>query len=141
MTGDELAHSYLTKARVRLRVLEVLAEQAAWSDVVREAQELVELALKGALRMIGLDPPHWHDVGPLLVEHCTMFPEWFVDAVPRLADISRWLRPEREFAFYGDVDLIPTEVYRDADGHRAIDDALEVLAAVERLAAERRSTG
>lgn len=141
MTGDELAHAYLTKARVRLRVLEVLAEQAAWSDVVREAQELVELALKGALRMIGLDPPHWHDVGPLLVEHCTRFPEWFADAVPRLADISRWLRREREFAFYGDVDLIPTEVYRDADGHRAIDDALEVLAAVERLAAERRSTG
>lgn len=70
-----------------------------------------------------------------------MFPEWFADAVPRLADVSRWLRREREFAFYGDVDLIPTEVYREADGRRSIDDALEVLAAVERLAAERGPTG
>jgi len=141
VTGDELARSYLTKAGVRRRVLEVLAEQTAWSDVVREAQELVELALKGALRLIGLDPPHWHDVGPLLVEHRTMFPEWFADLVPRLAEISHWLRREREFAFYGDVDLIPTEVYRDADGQRAISDALEVLAAVEHLAADRRPKG
>lgn len=137
MTGDELARSYLTKARVRRRVLEVLAEQAAWSDVVREAQELVELALKGALRLVGLDPPHWHDVGPILVEHCAMFPEWFAESAPRLAEISHWLRREREFAFYGDVDVIPTEAYRDTDGRRAIGDALEVLAAVERLAAER----
>jgi HEPN domain-containing protein len=65
MTADELAAAYFEKARKRLRVLEVLMEQDAWSDVVREAQELVELALKGMLRAVGIDPPKWHDVGSI----------------------------------------------------------------------------
>jgi len=46
MTSSELAKSYIEKATKRRRVLEVLMEEEAYSDVVREAQELVELALK-----------------------------------------------------------------------------------------------
>mgnify|MGYP003573758763 CR=1 FL=1 len=42
MTQSELARAYLEKATKRIRVLEVLMEQDAHSDVVREAQELVE---------------------------------------------------------------------------------------------------
>ncbi len=57
MTQDELARSYFIKAMKRRRVLEVLLEEEAYSDVVREAQELVELALKGMLRQVGVDPP------------------------------------------------------------------------------------
>ncbi|HVZ33368.1 MAG TPA: HEPN domain-containing protein [Polyangiaceae bacterium] len=133
MTQDELARSYLAKARVRVRVLEVLAEQGAWSDVVREAQELVELALKAMLRRIGIDPPKWHDVGPLLVEHAALLPEVLRADVPRLASISKWLRKEREFAFYGDVDFIPTDEYRQADADRAMDDANFVLARTEAI--------
>lgn len=60
MTGSDLARSYLEKAEKRVRVLEVLLEQDGFSDVVREAQELVELALKAMLRQIGTDPPKWH---------------------------------------------------------------------------------
>ncbi|MGI9032341.1 MAG: DNA-binding protein [Candidatus Aeolococcus gillhamiae] len=137
MTGDQLARSYLAKAGVRRRVLEVLMDQGAYSDVVREAQELVELALKAALRAIGVDPPKWHDVGPVLVEHAGSFPEPFAAALPRLAEVSRWLRREREFAFYGDVDVIPTESYGPADGKRAQVDALAVYEAVSSLVAHR----
>ena len=68
MTVDELARAYVTKASKRRRALEVLLEEEAYSDVVREAQELVELALKGMLRFVGIDPPKWHDVGPILKE-------------------------------------------------------------------------
>ena len=57
MTNDSLARSYLTKARVRLKVLDVLKAEGAWSDVVREAQEVVELALKALLREVGIEPP------------------------------------------------------------------------------------
>ena len=39
MTKSELARAYLEKASKRRRVLEVLKEEQAWSDVVREAQE------------------------------------------------------------------------------------------------------
>jgi HEPN domain-containing protein len=137
VTGDELALAYLSKATARRRVLDVLLEEAAYSDVVREAQELVELALKGVLRLVGIDPPKWHDVGPLLVEHETAFPAWFADQGPDLARISRWLRKEREQAFYGDIDLIPTTSYTVTDAQRACQDARTVLEAFQRLVDER----
>jgi HEPN domain-containing protein len=94
---------------------------------VPEAQELVELALKGILRQIGIDPSKWHDVGPVLVEHRHMLPGDVREHVDRLAGISRWLRKEREFSFYGDIDFIPTEQYSSEDARRAIDDAAFVL--------------
>ncbi len=127
MTKSGLARSYLEKATMRVRVLEVLMELGAYSDVVREAQELVELALKGILRELGIDPPKWHDVGPILVERRELLPEAVRGEVDRLAEISKWLRKEREFAFYGDVDFIPTEQYTLADGQRAMADARFVL--------------
>ncbi len=126
MTFSELARSYLEKAGKRRRVLDVLLEEHAYSDVVREAQELVELALKAMLRAIGVDPPKWHDVGPVLLEHAGAFDPAIRDRLPRLAAISRWLRKEREFAFDGDIDFIPTEEYSAADAERAIADANEV---------------
>lgn len=133
MTVDELARAYLDKALKRRRVLEVLLEQEAWSDVVREAQELVELALKGMLRAVGIDPPKWHDVGPILTEQSALFEPELRAALPRLAAISRWLRKEREFAFYGDIDFIPTEQYGADDGRRALEDALYVLEQAQKV--------
>ena len=57
MTNGALAASYLAKATLRLDILPVLFERAGYSDVVREAQEIVELALKGMLRQAGIEAP------------------------------------------------------------------------------------
>jgi HEPN domain-containing protein len=136
MTADELARSYLEKARKRKRVLEVLLdEEEAYSDVVREAQELVEPGLKAMLRSLGIDPPKWHDLGPILLEQQALFPEPLRAELPQLAAISKWLRKEREFAFYGDIDFIPTEEYKREDAERAQNDALFVLSRAEGLIA------
>lgn len=67
MTATSLAQSYLLKALVRLEVLELFLSRGAFSDVVREAQEAVELLLKAILRQVGVEPPKWHDVGELLI--------------------------------------------------------------------------
>jgi len=48
MTNLDLAQSYLLKARSRLKILDVLLAEADFSDVIREAQEIVELAEKAA---------------------------------------------------------------------------------------------
>jgi HEPN domain-containing protein len=128
VTSRSLAESYLVKAEARLEVLEVLRRRQAYSDVVREAQELVELALKGMLRAVGIEPPHLHDVGPLLREHRDRFAERLRPELERAAEISRALRKERELAFYGDIDFIPTEEYgiedalkAEADAHRVVE--------------------
>jgi len=68
LTNPDLAKSYLKKATDRLDILELLINKRAYSDVVREAQEIVELALKGMLRAVGVEPPRLHDVGGMLLE-------------------------------------------------------------------------
>ena len=122
MTSVSLGASYLEKAAMRLKVLDMLHGEHASSDVVREAQEVVELALKGALRVLGVEPPKIHDVGPLILEYRDRLPSQVWHDADRIAEASRWLRKEREFSFYGEVDLIPTEQYGIEDAERALAD-------------------
>src|SRR5207244_4382599 len=115
VTNASLAGSYLFKARSRLKILTVLLEDAAYSDTIREAQEAVELACKGMLRHAGIEPPHWHDVGGLLREYRARLAPLSDVEIERAAAASAWLRKEREFSFYGDIDFIPTERYSRDD--------------------------
>jgi HEPN domain-containing protein len=108
-------------------MLDVLLEHEAYSDVVRESQEIVELALKAMLREIGIEPPKFHDVGPFLVESREKFPPEVQNSIARLAEISGYLRKERELSFYGDIDFVPTERYSRGDAERAMQDAAFVV--------------
>ena len=74
-----------------------------------------------------VDPPH-HDVGGLLLEHGGRFSAELRERLPRAAEISKSLRRERELAFHGDIDFIPTEEYTEAHGRAAYDGAAFVLA-------------
>lgn len=85
-------------------------DAGAYSDVVPEAQELVELALKGMLRQAGVEPPHWDDVGGLVRQHAERFPAVDAQDIDRLARASSWLRKEREFAFYRSRISTPTSL-------------------------------
>ncbi|ABB13638.1 HEPN domain-containing protein [Carboxydothermus hydrogenoformans] len=123
----------ILKAQKRLKILNVLLEEEAYSDVIREAQEIVELAVKGMLRQIGIDPPKQHDVSPLLSEHQEKLPADVISNIPEIMRISKWLRKEREFAFYGDIDFIPTEEYTLQDAQKAINDAIFVVKMAERV--------
>lgn len=125
-----LAEAYLFKATKRLHVLPIFLEEQSYSDVVREAQEAVELALKGLLRHFGVDPPKQHDVGGLVVQYASRFPACTAGKAERLAAISKRLRKERELAFYGDVDFIPTMAYSADDARQALEEARYVVAAV-----------
>jgi HEPN domain-containing protein len=129
MTNKTLAQSYRIKAEKRLKILGVLLADDAFSDIIGEAQEIVELALKGMLREVGIEPPKWHDVGSALIEFADRLPEEVRNEVEQLARISSWLRKEREFSFYGDIDFIPTEEYCRDDALRAIQDATFAYAA------------
>lgn len=119
MRNPGLALDYVRRARIRLRALDVLFEGESWADVVREAQEIVELTLKALLRTSGIDPPRLHDLsGPLLAER-ERLPAALRDEVEALAKISRELRRDRELAFYGAEDLTPSGFYSREDAERA----------------------
>lgn len=51
--------------------------------------------------------------------------------VERLADISHRLRKEREFAFYGDEDFVPTDEYTREHAQAALDDARFVVSLLD----------
>ncbi len=133
MTNIALAKSYLIKATKRLKILDVLLRERDYSDVIREAQEIVELCLKGMLRQAGIEPPKWHDVGSLLLEYKNRFPKSIQKKIKRLAQISRDLRKERELSFYGDIDFIPTEQYTLGDAKKTIRDTKLVFDTIKKF--------
>ncbi len=132
MTNDNLAKSYFIKAEKRLKILDILLNEEDYSDVVREAKEIVGLSLKGMLRFVGVEPPKYHDVGPLIVEHKERFKGISSEEIMKIAQISRKLRKERELAFYGDIDFIPTEEYTLDDANEAIEGARFVVKIAQR---------
>lgn len=131
MQNRELAADHLRRAAARLRALDVLHEAGSWADVVRESQEVVELALKGLLRACGVEPPRIHDVADVLLAERERLPQALHPELDRLATISRALRRDRELAFYGAEDLTPSTFYREADAVTARDSARAVVAAVQ----------
>lgn len=133
MTNISLAQSYLKKATDRLAILTLLLNKKAYSDVVRESQEIVELTVKAMLRSVGIEPPKFHDVGGLLIEHRKKFKKIHLNYLKRIAAISKALRKERELSFYGDIDFIPTEEYTLQDAKKAIKDTTFTLNIAKRV--------
>ncbi|HEX7705177.1 MAG TPA: HEPN domain-containing protein [Thermoanaerobaculia bacterium] len=130
MRNLELARDYVRRAEIRLKALEVLYREKSWADVVRESQEIVELALKGLLRSCGVTPPRVHDVSELLLAERERLPEDLRDSADELAAISRELRRDRELAFYGAEDLTPSSFYQKRDATAARDGAKRTVTLV-----------
>lgn len=130
MRNMDLAADHVRRAEIRLMALDVLFEHQSWADVVRESQEVVELALKGLLRAYGVEPPRIHDVSEILIAEQKRFPEGLQEELDDLASISRNLRRDHELAFYGAEDLTPSGFYTRVDAERARDDARRTVAAV-----------
>ena len=139
MRNPALAKDYVSRATVRLDVVDLLYNSESWADVVRESQEAVELALKGLLRDCGIDPPRVHDVSGLLLAERNRLPAVLQERVDRLAAVSRDLRRDRELAFYGAEDLVPSEFYAQPDADRARDGARFVVTAVSLVVNAARS--
>ncbi len=103
MQNRDLSADHLRRATARLSALDALYEARSWADVVRESQEVVELALKGLLRAHGVEPPRIHDVADVLLA---------------------------EQAFDGAEDLTPSDFYKEPDAVSAHDGARFVVTTV-----------
>jgi len=52
-----MARNYLRQAQARTQTAETAVSQGNYAYAVRQSQEAVELSLKAALRLIGIEPP------------------------------------------------------------------------------------
>ena len=130
MFNDALAEDYLKRAGSRLRALEILMEEKSWADVVREAQEIVEITLKALLRTYRIEVPRIHDVSPVIEQNSDRFPAETREHLAEMMRISTSLRRDRELAFYGSEDLTPSEFYTAQDASTALREAKWIHGAV-----------
>jgi HEPN domain-containing protein len=124
-TGDRL----LQEAREYCVDLEAASARRSWNVVVRRAQEVVELALKAALKMMGIEYPKEHDVGRVFGDACRKRTLSIDPAeLERVREVSARLAGHRQPAFYME------RVFGEEDAGPAREDAQWVLALVEGLA-------
>ena len=138
MTNREMAEAHLRQAQEILLEAQGLMGRGVWNLVVRRAQEAVELALKAALRAVGVEVPKIHDVGTMLEDYAARFPAAAHGDVGRLASISRRLTRERELSFYGDeaAGAVPQRLYTSEDAQQAIQEATFTVQWCGRLLAD-----
>ena len=138
MRNRELAADYVRRAEARLKAVQVLRDAASWADVVRESQEIVELALKGILRASGIEAPRIPDVSHVMLAERERLPASVRGDVEALAQISRNLRRDRELAFYGAEDLTPSTFYSEQDAKAAFEGAERAVGAARLVVVEKQ---
>lgn len=129
---DKLSEDYLKRAIIRYEVLNEYLKREGYAEVVREAQETVELLLKAVLIDMGLIVPTMHDVSIILDKNKDVLKEPFLSNSDKIRTISKTLRKEREVSFYGAEDFLPSEEYALSDAIRAIEDVKFVLDIVKK---------
>lgn len=88
---------------------------------VRRAQEVVELSLKGCLRILGIDYPKVHDTGFVFIKEAGKKLSLTEKTLKEIERTSRWLAEARAPSFYGERD------FSSEDAKKAFQDAEFVL--------------
>ena len=126
MTSLRLAEAFLERAGDRLEALRSLRQEADFSDVIRESRDIVELCLRGMLRVAGIEVARWLDVGQVFEESASRLPPEVKSQKDRILEIHRDLSRDRQVAHAEEAGL-PIEKLLAADADRAIAEAEWVL--------------
>lgn len=132
MQNKSLVKDYIERAEVRVGAVEYLYSKKAWTDVIIESQEVVELALKALLRDCFIEVPHVHYVSAILTQEKSKLPKAVQKDLEKICDNSRSLRRDRELAYYGSEDLTPSEFYQEKDAIEALQSARFIVQSVRK---------
>ncbi len=102
MTNKEEGRELINQAeRIFERDVGSALKDRDYNLVIRRAQEAVELALKGALKILGIEYPKVHDVGDIFAKRVKEKGVGIKDDVcDKIRKISLWLSETREPSFY-----------------------------------------
>ncbi|MFZ3058273.1 MAG: HEPN domain-containing protein [Candidatus Methanoperedens sp.] len=130
-TNREMGERLLNEAQwIFEKDLKSAIEDENHNISVRRAQEVVELSLKGCLRILGIDYPKVHDAGFVFVKEAGKKLRFDKNTLTEIERISRWLSEARAPSFYGERD------FTSEDAKKAFDDAgfvlKEIKAAIEK---------
>ena len=103
MNNFELGNKLLNEAEEYYEEMLRAYERGSWNVVVRRAQEVVELSLKGLLKIMGIEYPKEHDVSDVFERACgDKEIEVEIETLVRIKRTSSALARERAPAFYMD---------------------------------------
>lgn len=132
MRNDRLASGHFDDARIIGEEARESLAKGHYHRTVRKCQEATEMALKGLLRMVGIEYPKSHMIGSVLLSPAL---EGKVEAgvLKKLAAISDQLALDRETAFYGSEEESAQELFEQNDAEEALENCNFVLKEVERI--------
>jgi len=125
MTNVRLAEAFLDRARERLKALDTLRNEADYSDVIREARDIVELCFRGMLRIMGVEVSRYRDAGEVLNENVPKLPGEVRGQAERLHEI--YIDLARRKSLVPPEEGVPVEKLLLADADRATAEAEWVL--------------
>jgi len=139
----KIAKSYLGQAEARLEDARDALSEGNYPYAVRLSQECVELSLKAALKVIGIDYPKVHDVSDVLEVVSERFPEWFRAEIDFLCESSKILAKKREISLYGGEEafLAPEDVISREDASDAVERAIRVYSLCRKFIDEIENKG
>ncbi len=131
----DYARALVKEAEARIGTATSQIKLRRYAYVVRQSQEAVELSLKAALRLAGVEFPKEHEVSDVLMANSGKFPSWFSEKLPDMARASRELVQKRIPSMYGEEALGkgPEELFTREDASVARADAIMVFKLVVRL--------
>lgn len=128
MTNFESGENLIADAEIYYEELLRMLEKGRWNIVVRRAQEVVELSLKGILKIMGIDFPKVHNVAPLFIN---LLHEKGIKLEKEVAEkilfISKLLAKDRAPAFYGE------KIFLKEDAERAQKGAKDILEWINKI--------
>jgi HEPN domain-containing protein len=128
MTNHDSGENLLKDAEVYYEEMQRMFEKEKWNIVVRRAQEVVELSLKGILKIMGIDFPKVHNVAPLFIN---LLQEKGIElgkeVSEKILSISMLLAKDRAPAFYGE------KVYSREEAEIAQNGAKEIVERINEI--------
>jgi HEPN domain-containing protein len=100
LNSRALAEECLRRAERYLREARNAYAEGDFPTVIRRSQESVELSVKAALRLLGIEYPRKHDVSDVLdqIVGLEALPGYFREAVPFVQEVVRRLAMVRGIA-------------------------------------------
>jgi len=133
MDNGERGRRLMAMAAEYLQDMDAATGRESWNAVVRRAQEVVELALKGVLSYLGVDFPKVHD--PAAVFIATLSTRGMALSATEVEDVtnvSATLARKRAPAFYFEqIEDQSTAEEAAADAHRIHRICMRLVAAIE----------
>ena len=112
MKNDIAGKSYIGDAKIILEEAEESFNKGYNHRTIRKCQESIELALKGVLRIVGIEYPKSHRIGVVLKDSA-LKEKLDEETLEKIIAITDRLADEREIAFYGSDKLSAKDMFVD----------------------------